>query len=252
MSAERPDVPGWKSDVARQATARLDGNAVTVDDVRNNRYSAPGEPYEVVWESRSYDLAKLRRLWFLVEPFHPKIPAIAHTFVSFEFTDDFLALSIEARLREDQDYSVVRGMFGRYALAYVFGDERDFILRRTRYLGHELYLYPLVTPEIEVRALFLNMLASANAIAARPHRYNSLHTNCTTTLRRHANQVRPGSFPPFILADVMPGRSDKVLYRKGWIDTTVPEDALRSAHAVRARAEAAADDPDFSRRIREP
>ena len=242
----------WKPDVARLPRAQLDGDRVIVLDVRNTRYGGPGERYEVAWETREYDLATLRRLWFLVEPFRPSLPIIAHTFISFEFDDAFLALSIEARLRQDQRYSIVRGMIGRYDLVYSFGDERDFIVRRTLYQQHEVYLYPLVTPELEVRALFLNMLASANALIERPRRYHSVRHNCTTTLRRHANQVRPGSFPPFILADVMPGRSDRVLYRKGWIDTDVSEDALRDAHAIQERANAAADDPDFSRRIREP
>lgn len=244
--------PPWKPDVARQARAHLDGSRVTLENVRNTRYPAPGEAYEVAWETRSYDLADLRRLWFLVEPFHPNIAAIAHTFVSFEFADDFLAMSIEARLRANQTYSIVRGLVGRFDLAYTFGDERDFLVRRTLYQGHELYLYPLVTPPLEVRALFLNVLAAANALAERPRRYHSVRNNCTTVLRRHADQVRPGSFPPFVLADVMPGRSDLVLYRKGWIDTNVSEDALRTTHAIRARAAAAADDPDFSRRVREP
>lgn len=252
MSRKRRDERVWKPDMARQASGVLDGDSVILHDVRNVRYPAPGEPYDVRWESRRYELRKLRRLWFLVEPFHPKIPAIAHTFISFEFTDAFLALSIEARLQADQTYSIVRGLFGRYALAYSFGDERDFVLRRTYYQGHELYLYPLVTPEIEVRAVFLNMLASANALAERPRRYHSVRNNCTTVLRRHANQVRPGSFPPFMLADVMPGRSDMVLHRKGWIDTAVPAASLRSAHAVRDKANAAANRPDFSTRIREP
>lgn len=238
--------------MARQATATLEGNHVVLDAVRNTRYPAPGEPYDVVWEQRGYDLGDLRRLWFLVEPFHPRIPVIAHTFVSFEFEDDFLALSIEARLRRDQSYSVLRGMFGQYPVTYAYGDERDFILRRTHYQEHELYLYPLVTPPIEVRALFLSMLAAANTLHVRPRLYDSVRNNCTTALRRHANQVRPGSFPPVMLADVMPGRSDKVLYRKGWIDTSVAEEALREAHAIGAKADAAADDPDFSRRIREP
>ncbi|MDZ7801118.1 MAG: DUF4105 domain-containing protein [Trueperaceae bacterium] len=240
----------WKPDVARLPSATLDGSRVTIDNVRATRYPAPGQPYQVRWETRRFDLTRLQRLWFLVEPFHPRIPVIAHTFLSFEFSDDFLALSVEARLRQDQRYSILQGLLGRYGLTYSFGDERDFFLRRTRYQGHELYLYPMVTPPLEVRALFLNMLASANALLERPRRYHSVRHNCTSILRQHANQVRPGSFPPFILADVMPGRSDRVLYRKGWIDTDVPEDQLRERHAVRDAANAAADDPDFSRRMR--
>ncbi|MCA9838762.1 MAG: DUF4105 domain-containing protein [Trueperaceae bacterium] len=241
----------WKADVARQPTGILEGNCVTLKDVRNTRYPAPGEPYEVVWETRQYQLEQLKRLWFLVEPFHPSIKAIAHTFISFEFEDDFLALSIEARLRQDQSYSIARGFVGAYALTYSFGDEKDFIVRRTQYLEHELYLYPLVTPPMEIRALFLNVLASANALIERPRRYNSVLTNCTSALRKHANQVRPSSFPPFIWADVLPGRSDKVLYQKTWIDTTVPFEKLRETYAIKDKAERFKDEPEFSRLIRQ-
>jgi hypothetical protein len=250
--SSRSDAATWKPDVARMPRATLDGDMVTLTDVRATRYPAPGEPYEVAWDTRRYDLATLRRLWFLVEPFHPTLSFVAHTFLSFEFDDDFLALSIEARMRTDQRYSIVRGLFGAFALTYSFGDERDFLLRRTRYQQHELYLYPLVTPPLEVRALFLNALAAANALHDRPRRYHSVLHNCTSTLRRHANQVRPGSFPPFVWADVMPGRSDLVLFRKGWIDTNVSGEELRPAHAVRERANAIGDVPDFSRRVRAP
>jgi hypothetical protein len=250
VSASKPRSRAWKPEVARLPFAELVGDTVTLHDVRDTRYPEPGEPYEVTWGTRTYDLATLRRLWFVVEPFMPSLPFIAHTFISFEFDDDFLALSVEARLRQDQRYSILRGMIGRFALTYSFGTERDLVLLRTAYKEHELYLYPLVTPPLEVRALFLNVLASANALHDRPRRYHSVTHNCTSVLRHHANQVRPGSFPPFILADVMPGRSDRVLYRKGWIDTDVPEERLRTAHAVRDEALAAADKPDFSRRLR--
>ena len=247
--SERPST-AWRPGVARIPRAEMVGDTVTVHDVRNARYGEPGEPYEMAWETRRYDLASLRRLWFVVEPFHPTLSFVAHTFISFEFDDDFLALSIEARLREDQRYSIVRGLFGAFGLTYSFGDERDFFLRRTRYLGHELYLYPLVTPEIEVRALFLNVLAAANALHDRPRRYHSILHNCTSILRRHANQVRPGSFPPFLWADVTPGRSDRVLHRKGWIDTDAGPDELRDRHAVRDATLAAGHGPDFSRVVR--
>lgn len=228
----------------------MDDDRITLHDVRNARWGDPGTPYEMAWETRSYDLASLRRLWFVLEPFHPTLAVVAHTFISFEFDHDFLALSIEARLRTDQSYSIVRGLFGAFGLTYSFGDERDFFLRRTRYLGHELYLYPLVTPEIEVRALFLNVLAAANALHERPRRYHSILHNCTSVLRRHANQVRPGSFPPFAWADVTPGRADHVLHRKGWIDTAAGPDELRERHALRAATLTAGDDPAFSQAIR--
>jgi nitrate reductase gamma subunit len=102
----------WKEDQARLAKVKIEGDIAHIENVRNIRYGAPGTPYQAVWEKRSYDLSKLKRLWFIVEPFHPTIKAIAHTFISFEFEDDFLSLSVEARKEQGEEYSIVKGMLG--------------------------------------------------------------------------------------------------------------------------------------------
>ena len=162
-----------------------------------------------------------------------------------------MAFSAEARIPEGERYSIWRGMVGAFELAYTFGDERDFLLRRTAYLGHHLYLYPLQTPPHEVRALLGEVVARANRLAAAPVPYHSVFNNCTSVLIHHGNHVRPGSFPAFLLAQVMPGLSDKVLFDKGWIDTALPWPEVRPAHDVKAAAERYADSPQFSRLIRE-
>lgn len=242
----------WKEDQARLARVTIVGDIAHIENVRNIRYGAPGTPYQTVWENRSYDLSKLKRLWFIVEPFHPTIKAIAHTFISFEFEDDFLSLSVEARKEQGEEYSIIRGLIGGFELMYCFGDERDHILRRSVYSEHELYVYPLITPPHEVRAILEHVFGIVNGLIEKPKFYNSVRDNCTSALRDLANVVQPGSFAPFIRAQVLPGLSDEVLYKKGWIDTTVPLEKLRETYGVRARAEQFKDDKDFSRRIREP
>jgi Domain of unknown function (DUF4105) len=241
----------WKEDQARIAQVRQGDNLAHIQNVRNIRYGAPGTSYEVVWENRTYDLSKVKRLWFIVEPFHPTIKAIAHTFISFEFEDDFLSLSVEARKEHDEEYSIVKGMMGSFELMYCLGDERDYILRRSVYSEHDLYMYPLITPPHEVRAILEHVFTTVNGLVERPRFYNSVRDNCTSALRDIANTVRPGSFAPFILAQVLPGLSDEVLYKKGWIDTTVPFEKLRETYNIRVKAEQCKDDLDFSRRIRE-
>jgi Domain of unknown function (DUF4105) len=241
----------WKEDQARLARVRLEGNIAHIENVRNIHYGAPGTPYKTVWENRTYDLREVKRLWFIVEPFNPTIKAIAHTFISFEFEDDFLSLSVEARKEQGEEYSIVKGMLNDFELTYCFGDERDLILRRSVYSEHELYVYPLITPPLEVRAILEHVFSTANGLVEKPKFYNSVRDNCTSRLRDIANVVRPGSFPPFILAQVLPGLSDEVLYKKGWIDTTVPYEKLRETYGIRVKAEKFKDDLDFSRRIRE-
>jgi hypothetical protein len=241
----------WKEDQARVAKVTLEGDIAHIKNVRNIRYGAPGTPYETVWENRTYDLSKVKRLWFIVEPFHPTMKAIAHTFISFEFEDDFLSLSVEARKEHDEEYSIVKGVLNAFELIYCFGDERDHIIRRSVYSEHELYVYPLITPPYEVRAILEHVFGIVNSLVEKPKFYNSVRDNCTSALRDLANVVQPGSFPPFIPAQVLPGLSDDVLYKKGWIDTTVSKEKLREVYGVRAKAEQFRDDKDFSRKIRE-
>lgn len=246
-SNDRP----WKPDFAQTAHGTLNGEQLTLHNIRNTRYGAPGTPYDTVWDTRRYDLSRLRRVWFIVEPFRPSLPVVAHNLLSFEFAEDFLAFSAEARLERGESYSILRGMRGGFELAYTFGDERDFIARRTNYLDHHLYLYPLrVLPEA-ARALLLRLVATANDLTTQPRFYHSAFENCTSVLAKHANEVCPGAFPPFLIAQVMPGRSDKVLYDKGWLDTHLPWDEVRAAFDVKARANAAGNALEFSRVIRE-
>ena len=133
---------------------------------------------------------------------------------------------------------------------YLFGTERDFVLRRTHYLEHDVYLYPVKLPPEKVKALLLDVLDEANRLAEQPRFYNSITDNCTTNLFEHLNAVVPGAFPALLPAKVLPGWSDKALYRRGFIDTKLPFGELRERYNVKAAAERYRDDPDFSTLIR--
>lgn len=251
----RPSTEGgtrqWQPDLAEQTYGSLGGDTLTLHNVRNSRYAAPDEPYDIVWETRQYDLSKVTRLWFAVASFS-RFEVVAHTFLSFEFSDgQFLAVSVEARPEQGKDYNLVEGLLRHFELSYVFGDERDLILRRTLYQATEVYLYPLITPPAEVRSLFLKMVETANGLRAHARFYNSVAENCTSVLRKHANEVRPGSFPAFVLAQVLPGLSDRVLYRKRWIATDLPFSVLRERYAVQEKSRRCATDEAFSSCIRE-
>ncbi len=245
-SNDRP----WKPDFARPAEADLSGDTLTLRNVRNIRYGAPGTPFEAAWETRTYDLSTLKRLWFIIESFSD-LEVVAHTLISFEFEDDYLAFSAEARLEEGEPYDILRGLFNNFELVYTFGDERDFILRRTNYQDHDVYLYPLTLKPNEVRVLLEDILREANLLRENPAFYNSLGRNCTNLLGLHANHVRPGSFAWWRPEQALPGLSDRLLHRKGWIDTTLAFEKLHEVYNVREKAQKHGDDPDVSEKIRE-
>jgi len=58
----------WTRDQERLPWADVAENRATVHNVRNARYRSVDD-YDVAWEDRSYDLRRLDRVWFLVEPF---------------------------------------------------------------------------------------------------------------------------------------------------------------------------------------
>jgi len=178
-------------------------------------------------------------------------PAIAHTILSWDFSDgQHLAISIETRKRVGQEYSAIAGFFRQYPIYYVVADERDVVRLRTNFRGENVWMYRLKPARPDAaRALLLDYVASINALAERPAWYNALTDNCTTTIQRHARHINPGANPLDwrLLAN---GRLPELLYERGRIDTSVPFEELRRRAHIDARAKAADRDPDFSARIR--
>ena len=100
-----------------------------------------------------------------------------------------------------------------------------------------------------IRALFLEMLARANALATRPEFYNTLTNNCTTNVVDHVNHIVPRAVPHGI-DTILPGYADEVAYSLGLIDNSISLDAARRRFRVNDEARRFVKDPDFSRRIR--
>jgi len=237
----------WMPDVARLPTATFEGDVLTLQNVRNFHYRSE-EDFDEIWETRSYDLSKLRGADMFLSYWGS--PMIAHTIMSWEFEDgQHLAISIETRKEVGESYSAVLGFFRQYELYYVASDERDLIGVRTNHRGEEVYLYRLQAPPARARAILVDYLRAMNELAAEASWYNALTTNCTTTIRRHAQHVAPRN--PFSWKIIVNGFIDELGYDRGTIDTSLPFEELRRISDITQRAQAAGDDPDFSRLIRE-
>lgn len=230
--------------------ATFDGTHVTVHNLRNFEWKKDGSVIER-WEVRTFDLDKLATAWFGLAPFERENRGPAHTFLSFGFSDSqYVAISIEARRERDEDYSLLKGILRRYEVIYVIGDERDLVRMRTNVRDDDVYLYPIRTPPAKARQLFVEMLERANALKTEPEFYNTLTNNCTTNILDHANRITPGKVP-YGKEVLLPGYADELAQRLGLIEDDVPIEQVRARYLVNTRALKFAEDPDFSRRIRQ-
>ena len=239
----------WSPDQAVLPTAEIDGDRVTVRNVRFCAYATPRD-YTVAYEDRTYDLARLESVDYLVELLGGK-SWIAHTFLSFGFGDgEYLAVSVEIRKERGERFSAVKGLYRQYEIMYVLGDERDLIHLRANLRRDPVFLYPVQVSRERVRTLFLDVLDRVNRLARRPEFYHTLTNTCTTNIVRHVDAVAPEPVP-FSLKVLFPGYSDRLAYGLGLIDTSAPFPQVRDRHRINARAWRHRDSPAFSRLIRQ-
>ena len=238
----------WQPEVAKLAYATIDGDLVTVHNIRNFDYRTETD-FTPAYYDRTYDVKKLDS-GDLVAVYWMG-PAIAHLFLSFGFGDDRLAISIEARKEKGEGYSSVKGFFRQYELYYVVADERDVVRVRTNYRKdppEDVYVYPLRVPRENLRRVFLEYIHKMNALREHPEFYNTLTTNCTTAILMNT-RVNPGSLP-FSWRVLVSGYTPAYVYESGRMDQSLPFEELKRRSLVNAAAQAADQAPDFSRRIR--
>jgi len=238
----------WQPDVARCAWADIQGDEITLHDVRNCEYRTETD-YTPQWETRVVHLSKLTGVDLAINFWGS--PWIAHPIASFQFADSVpLAFSIETRKAIGQSYSALRGFFRQYELIYIPADERDVIRLRTNYRGEEVYLYHTTVSAERAQAIFLEYLEHLNQLHEKPEFYNAVTDNCTTNIRAANIAAERGKVPPWNWRVLLNGKMDELLYARGFIDGNLPFAALKEQSLINKRAQAAGASADFSRLIR--
>lgn len=251
LSLEPSNDRRWLADVARTAWADIEGDVVTIHNVRNFSYRTETD-YTVRWETRSYDIRQIRGVDLFVTFWGS--PWIAHPILSFQFDDGrYVAFSVETRKEVGEAYSALKGFFRQYELVYVVGDERDLIRLRANYReGEDVYLYRTTATADAARSLFLDYLRTVNELHRRPAFYNAVTSNCTTNIRIHTAAVAEVAPVPWNWRLLLNGKADEFAYDHGRFvrDDLAFGELKRLAHIDEA-ARAADSSPDFSRLIRE-
>jgi hypothetical protein len=239
----------WSVDQKILAWAEIDDNLIHLKNIRNFSYST-SDDYTPAYYDKTYDLEKLRRVYFIVEPFG-EFGGAAHTFLSFEFDgDDYVAISIEIRKEKGESFSPLKGLFRQYEIMYVIADERDVVKLRANYRKDQVYVYPgKAVSQKKLQKLFLSMIDRANRLRTTPEFYNTLNNTCMTSIVRHINEIADEKINHSYKI-LLPGYSDKLAYRLGLIDTNLPLEKIREHFHINARALKYAESPDFSKMIR--
>ena len=240
----------WKPEVAVLPYATIDGDLITVHNVRNFDYRTETD-FTPRYYDKTYDLRHLDSMDLIASYWAGD--AIAHIFLSFGFAGkDYLAISIERRDERGEGYSTIKGLFKQYELFYNVSDERDVIRVRTNYRQdppEDVYLYRSHGPVENGRRLFLEYMREINALRERPEFYNTLTANCTGNIWLHA-RVNPRRVP-FSWKILLSGYVPEYLYEMGRLDTSLPFAKLKQQSRINERARAADKAADFSQWIRQ-
>ena len=237
----------WQPDVAQLAWAEVNGDEVTLHNVRNCDYRTETD-YTPRWEMRTVRISHITGIDLAINYWGS--PWIAHPIVSFQFTDTPpVCFSIETRKQTGQSYSAIRGLYRQFELIYVVADERDVIRVRTNYRrGEDIYLYRTTATPAQARERFHEYLGSVNEIRDHPRWYNAITTNCTTSIR---DQRPTAERIPWDWRILLNGKGDELMFERHTIVTAgLPFSELKARSLIDQRANAADAASNFSELIR--
>ena len=237
----------WEEDVAQMTSGSIEGDQVTLFNVRNFDWHSETE-YTPRWETREYDLSKLTSVDMLTS--HWGMDAIAHVLVSFGFDDgQFVTFSVEIRKKKGQQFSEIAGFFKQYELSILATDERDAIGVRPNVRGEDTFLYRIDMPADIRKKLFLSYIEQANQLIEQPRFYNTVTANCTTLVFGMMQHISGGL--PLDARLLLTGYLPSYIKEQGGLTDGFDLAQLRSAGRITERSKQAGQSSNYSKIIRQ-
>jgi hypothetical protein len=216
----------WQPSAAVLPRVAIRGDTVTIENVRNTQYQTL-EDYTPRYDTRTYRLSQLRGVDVLICFWGS--PWMSHPIFVFDFgPDGRVCISIEVRYRIGQEYNLMRSLYRQQELIYIVCDERDAILRRTKYAeGQDVFLYRIVADEDEIRPFFAGYCEGINALIDSPRWYHGVTDNCTTSI--YAQRKRRTAWDWRLLFN---GRLDQMLHDRERLDQSQSLETLKQQSRV--------------------
>lgn len=190
---EFPQGP-FRDEVERVPRIEIEGDAVTVHDLRDSYYAPDGER-ELRWTTDTFDRRDLTNVYFHTLYF-AKLNAIAHTSLAFEFSDGrVIVASAEIRPTPGQRYSPAAGMKKTFLICYMWMTERDALLQQMTtgdWAAKRMHMLESVLTHRAAIALFDACIARTNALSTHPEWYHTFRNSCTTNVFDLAQSALPG------------------------------------------------------------
>ena len=206
----------WNPNFAVLPSFEIDGDVVTAYNVRNTDYRTVDD-FTPHYETRTLHLANLQNVDAVITFWGSAW--MCHPMLIFDFgADGRLCMSIEVRYRQGQKYGFLRSLYRQQEIMYVVTDERDSLLKRTKYSSdEEVYLYRLNAERDEMLRCFLDYVVSTNGLTVKPRWYHGLTANCTTSIYRQRSRHSPWDW-----RWLFNGSLDEMMYDHGRLDRRLP------------------------------
>lgn len=242
----------WNLDQKILPEISFSWNIVSIKNVRNFDYKSTSD-YIVNYYDRDYILDDINSLYYIIEPFS-NYDWPAHTMMSFGFSNwDYLTISAEIRKEVGESFSAVKWLLKQYELVYMVWDENDLVKLRANYRKDEVIMYPIKTSKENIKNIFVSMLKRADYLTKNPEFYNTITNNCTTSILKHANEIRQSTNKSKIWWSIytfLPSRSDTVVYDLWLIDTSMTLEQAREYYKINDLSENFWDHIEYSKFIR--